>query len=53
MGHFSIAGLQLASSYGNNLEAIAQQMVNCKNRFPWINMLVLGELNTFGPEKTC
>jgi len=51
MSHFSIAGLQLASSYGNNLAAIAKQITACKKRFPWLNMLVLGELNSFGPEK--
>ena len=51
MSHFAIAGLQLASSFGNNLPHIAEQLVNCKKRFPWLDMMVLGELNSFGPEK--
>ncbi|WJG10101.1 carbon-nitrogen hydrolase family protein [Aliiglaciecola sp. LCG003] len=51
MSHFAIAGLQLASSYGNNLQSIAEEIENCKKRFPWLDMLVLGELNSFGPEK--
>lgn len=51
MSHFAIAGLQLASSCANNLASIAEEMVSCKRRFPWLNMLVLGELNSFGPEK--
>lgn len=51
MSHFSIAGLQLASSYGNNLAQIAKEITNCKKRFPWLDMLVIGELNSFGPEK--
>ncbi|WP_339723145.1 carbon-nitrogen hydrolase family protein [uncultured Paraglaciecola sp.] len=51
MSHFTIAGLQLASSYGNNLQQIAKEIVSCKKRFPWLDMLVLGELNSFGPEK--
>jgi predicted amidohydrolase len=51
MSHFSIAGLQLASSYGNNLQQIAKEIISCKKRFPWLDMLVLGELNSFGPEK--
>lgn len=51
MSHFNIAGLQLASSCGNNLEQIAKELANCKKRFPWVDMLILGELNSFGPEK--
>jgi predicted amidohydrolase len=51
MSHFSIAGLQLAASCGDNLQHIAAQMRSCKKRFPWLDMLVLGELNSFGPEK--
>lgn len=51
MSHFSIAGLQLALSNGDNLENIKQQVTSCKNRFPWLDMIVLSELASFGPEK--
>lgn len=51
MSHFAIAGLQLNSSCSNNLQYISEQLVNCNKRFPWLDMLVLGELNSFGPEK--
>ncbi|GAB2676589.1 carbon-nitrogen hydrolase family protein [Aliiglaciecola sp. 3_MG-2023] len=51
MSHFAIAGLQLASSKGNNTQQIAAEITLCKQRFPWLNMLVLGELNSHGPEK--
>ncbi len=51
MSHFAIAGLQLAAACNNNLENIAKHMRNCKRRYPWVDMLVLGELNSFGPEK--
>lgn len=51
MSHFAIAGLQLASSCSNNLKHISEQLINCKKRFPWVDMMVLGELNSFGPEK--
>ncbi|GAC13866.1 carbon-nitrogen hydrolase family protein [Aliiglaciecola lipolytica] len=51
MSHFAIAGLQLASSKGNNIQQIATEIKSCKKRFPWLDMLVLGELNSFGPEK--
>lgn len=51
MSHFSIAGLQLASSCGNNLDRMGAEITKCKKRFPWLDMLVLGELCSFGPEK--
>ncbi|MFQ3236562.1 MAG: putative amidohydrolase [Paraglaciecola sp.] len=51
MSHFSIAGLQLDLPSGNNLEVIANEIKNIKQRFPWLNMVVLSELCTYGPEK--
>jgi len=51
MSHFSIAGLQLALPCGDNLEAIATEIAKAKQRFPWLNMIVLSELCTYGPEK--
>jgi len=49
--HFSIAGLQLALPCGNNIDVIEQEIRATKKRFPWVDMIVLSELCTFGPEK--
>ncbi len=51
MSHFSIAGLQLALPCGDNLATIGEEIVKTKKRFPWLNMIVLSELATYGPEK--
>lgn len=46
--HFGIAGLQLALSPGDNLEAIAREVGSVARRFPWVRMVVAGELCGFG-----
>jgi len=51
MSHFSIAGLQLALPCGDNLASIGAEIVKTKKRFPWVDMIVLSELATYGPEK--
>jgi predicted amidohydrolase len=51
MSHFSIAGLQLALPNADNLATIEQQITGCKKRFPWVDMIVLSELASFGPSK--
>ncbi|MEW6981281.1 carbon-nitrogen hydrolase family protein [Colwelliaceae bacterium 6471] len=51
MSHFSIAGLQLALPSGDNLDVIAAEIVKTKQRFPWLNMIVLSELSSYGPDK--
>ncbi|NQY35017.1 MAG: carbon-nitrogen hydrolase family protein [Alteromonadaceae bacterium] len=51
MDHFSIAGMQLALPCGDNLETIKAEIVKTKQRFPWLDMIVLSELSTYGPEK--
>ena len=51
MSHFSIAGMQLALSGGDNLSEIASEIATAKKRFPWLDMIVLGELNSFGIDK--
>lgn len=48
MPHFAIAGLQLELSAQDNLAAIADEIEKLKKRFPWIDMMVLGELCSFG-----
>ncbi|MDU0112542.1 carbon-nitrogen hydrolase family protein [Psychrosphaera aquimarina] len=51
MSHFSIAGLQLKLSSGDNIHVISEHIVKTKKRFPWLDMIVLTELCSFGPEK--
>jgi predicted amidohydrolase len=51
MSHFSIAGLQLDLLTDDNLDVIANEIVKTKNRFPWLSMIVLSELASYGPEK--
>jgi predicted amidohydrolase len=51
MSHFSIAGMQLSFPSGDNLAAIGQEITKTKKRFPWLDMVVLSELCTYGPEK--
>lgn len=51
MSHFSIAGMQLSLPLGDNLQAIGHEITKTKKRFPWLNMIVLSELCTYGPEK--
>lgn len=45
---FGIAGLQLALAPGNNLERIASEVAQVARRFPWVRMVMLGELCGFG-----
>lgn len=51
MSHFSIAGLQLDLPPGDNLSTIAKEIIKTKKRFPWVDMIVLSELCSYGPEK--
>jgi deaminated glutathione amidase len=46
---FSIASLQLALPCGDNREAIAREIAITMARFPWVQMVVLPELASFGP----
>ncbi|MCI2283975.1 carbon-nitrogen hydrolase family protein [Colwellia sp. MSW7] len=51
MSHFSIAGMQLSLPCGDNLTTIGEEITKTKKRFPWVDMIVLSELLTYGPEK--
>jgi len=51
MSHFSIAGLQLSMPFGDNLAELGNEITKIKQRFPWLNMIVLSELCSYGPEK--
>jgi predicted amidohydrolase len=50
MSHFAIAGLQLELSAEDNLCLIQQEIEKTVKIFPWVNMVVLGELSSFGPD---
>ena len=45
---FGIAGLQLALSPGDNLANVASEVDSLARRFPWVRMVVAGELCGFG-----
>ena len=48
MKNFSIAGLQLALSYADNRDRIERDIAATIRRFPWVQMVVLPELASFG-----
>jgi len=48
MSYLSIAGLQLELGAEDNLSIIEQEIDLVKKRFPWIQMVVLPELCTYG-----
>jgi predicted amidohydrolase len=49
MSHFAVAGLQLVLSAQDNLHLVRSELERLKQRFPWVDMAVLGELCLFGP----
>ena len=51
MSRIAIAGLQLELTQGNNLATIEQEIASTMARFPWLKMLVIGELAAFGSGK--
>lgn len=48
MATFAIAGLQLEIARGDNLARIRAEIESVVTRFPWVQMVVLGELSVFG-----
>jgi len=48
MSYLAIAGLQLELGIEDNLSVIEQEIDLVKTRFPWIQMVVLPELCTYG-----
>lgn len=48
MTQFAIAGVQLNAAAGDNLETIHRVVTDAKRRFPWLDMVVLGELAAKG-----
>ena len=49
MAYLSMAALQLELGIEDNLSIIEQEIDLVKKRFPWVQMVVLPELCTFGP----
>ena len=45
---FSIAGLQLEIARGDNLAYLRSEIEAVISRFPWVQMVVLGELSAYG-----
>lgn len=49
MGCFAVAGLQLNLRAEDNLARIAAEVSSAKQRFPWVDMIILPELAAYGP----
>jgi predicted amidohydrolase len=49
MRNLAVAGLQLDLSPGDNVGRIAAEVAAAKRRFPWLDLILLGELAAFGP----
>ena len=49
MSHLAVAALQLELSAEDNLALLEEEIDLVKQRFPWLQMIVLPELAVFGP----
>lgn len=49
MAHLSLAALQLELCVEDNLSLLEKEIAQVAKRFPWVQMVVLPELCTFGP----
>lgn len=49
MSYLAIAGLQLELEIEDNLSLLEKEIDSVMKRFPWVQMVVLPELCTFGP----
>ena len=50
MNRFAVAGLQLDLPRADNLDRIEAEIDTVRRRFPWVQMVVIGELAAFGPD---
>ena len=48
MSTFAVAGLQLELPNGDNLAVLESEIRGAKARYPWLDMIVLPELASFG-----
>ena len=51
MSTISIAGLQLEAENKNNLDAIEAEIDAAAARYPWLDMMICGELNALGTDQ--
>lgn len=49
MTTFAIAGLQLETAATDNVDSMIDEIDALHRRFPWVQMVMLGELHAFGP----
>lgn len=49
MTTFAIAGLQLETAATDNVDSMIDEIDAVHRRFPWVQMVMLGELHAFGP----
>jgi predicted amidohydrolase len=49
MSYLALAGLQLELAAEDNLSLLEREIALAKKRFPWLQMIVLSELATYGP----
>jgi predicted amidohydrolase len=52
MSKIGIAGLQLEAVNGDNVDAMEEAIDAVMKRFSWVDMLVLGELNAYGADRS-
>ena len=50
MTHLGVAGLQLDLKPGDNVARIAKEVTATKRRFPWVQLVMTGELASFGAD---
>ncbi len=50
MSRIGIAGLQLDLPRGDNLDRFDREIDSVRKRFPWVHLVVIGELGVFGPD---
>jgi predicted amidohydrolase len=48
MSQFAVGGLQLEVSHQNNLYMVQSEIESALRRLPWLNMVVIGELASYG-----
>jgi deaminated glutathione amidase len=51
MTTFGIAALQLEAANGDNIDSMIAEIDATMSRFPWVEMLLMAELNAFGTDK--
>jgi len=50
LSRFAVAGLQLDLPRADNLDRFDREIDSVRKRYPWVQMVVIGELGVFGPD---